>query len=202
MRECAAVGLGSASTSTRRPRSDRASASHGRRRDALRARRRGGSGVSRCCAENGNADSSSATSRRTAGLLGATVALTGSLIKPARSAQLSEEDMAITNTVYFDVGLCSTATKMDRTLGAKNIFCTENERENLGRIEIGLYGNIVPTSVSNFVAAVDQGAFDQTIIHKVLRGQVRARACTHTLTENPSSLHSALLSICKPPPAP
>ena len=80
-------------------------------------------------------------------------------------------DLAFTDTVYFDVGLCSTATKQDRTLGAKNIFCTERERAYLGRVEIGLYGNLVPESVAKFKGAVEAGAYDQTIVHKVLKGQ-------------------------------
>ena len=80
-------------------------------------------------------------------------------------------DLVFTDTVYFDVGLCSTATKQDRTLGAKNIFCTERERAYLGRVEIGLYGNLVPESVAKFKGAVEAGAYDQTIVHKVLKGQ-------------------------------
>ena len=72
----------------------------------------------------------------------------------ARAVELSDDDLAITNTVFFDVGLCSTATKQDRTLGAKNIFCTRDEAAYLGRVEIGLYGNLVPNSTQSFVEAV------------------------------------------------
>lgn len=108
--------------------------------------------------------------RRTFTLLGAAAAVS-SLVRPAEAYELTEEDLAFTDTVYFDVGLCSTATKQDRTLGAKNIFCTERERAYLGRVEIGLYGNLVPESVAKFKGAVEAGAYDQTIVHKVLKGQ-------------------------------
>ena len=77
-------------------------------------------------------------------------------------------DLAFTDTVYFDVGLCSTATKQDRTLGAKNIFCTEREQAYLGRVEIGLYGNLVPESVAKFKGAVEAG------------GRTTRRSCTRS----------------------
>ena len=71
--------------------------------------------------------------------------------------------------VFFDVGLCDSATKSDRTLGARNIFCTEPEP--LGRIELGLYGKLVPETVGKFVQAVESGAFNQTVVQKVFKGE-------------------------------
>jgi len=111
------------------------------------------------------------TGRRATALVGTAAAVTALVTSPSRAVQVTEEDLAVTNTVYFDVGLCPTATNQNRTLGAKNIFCTEKDLEYLGRIEIGLYGNLVPVTVKNFVQAVEEGVFDQTIVHKVLRGQ-------------------------------
>ena len=114
------------------------------------------------------------TTRRKAAILG--VGLFGScqsaglLTKePVQAVELSEEDLAITHRVYFDVGLCSTATNNEKTLGAKNIFCTEPL--SLGRIELGLYGNLAKDTVQHFVEAVNLGVFNQTIVHKVLKGR-------------------------------
>jgi hypothetical protein len=89
--------------------------------------------------------------------------------REAKALELSDEDLEITNRVYFDVGLCDSATKSDRTLGARNIFCTEPE--HLGRIELGLYGKLVPETVAKFVQAVEAGAFNQTVVQKVFKGE-------------------------------
>lgn len=44
--------------------------------------------------------------------------------------------------VYFDLGLCPDIYKSDRRLGDKTILC--DEPAALGRITLGLYGNLVP----------------------------------------------------------
>ncbi len=87
----------------------------------------------------------------------------------APSAGLAEDDLTITHRVFLDVGVCASATNMNRTLGAANIFCTDPRP--IGRIEIGLYGKLVPNTVERFVQAVELGAFQSTVVSKIFKGQ-------------------------------
>ena len=57
---------------------------------------------------------------------------------------------AVTHTVFIDVGLCDSIVRADRALGNKGGVCVSPE--TLGRITIGLYGDLVPNVVRNFVS--------------------------------------------------
>jgi len=65
--------------------------------------------------------------------------------------------------------MCPTATERNRTLGAQNIFCSDPAE--LGRIELSLYGNLVPNTVDTFLKAIDSGAYNGTIVDKVFKGR-------------------------------
>ena len=97
-------------------------------------------------------------------------------IKPALAATAltSSEalDTSITNRVFFDIRLCPTAVRLERTLGDMSLICKDGEQ--LGRIVIGLYGHVAPTTVQHFLDMVSGRAgstYKGTTFHKSLPGQ-------------------------------
>lgn len=50
-------------------------------------------------------------------------------------------DTTITDRVYFDLMMCPSLARSDRTLGNRSVICMDGE--DLGRIVIGLYGKQV-----------------------------------------------------------
>eukprot|EP01023_Acetabularia_acetabulum_P041356 TRINITY_DN4029_c0_g2_i1.p1 TRINITY_DN4029_c0_g2~~TRINITY_DN4029_c0_g2_i1.p1 ORF type:complete len:274 (-),score=28.40 TRINITY_DN4029_c0_g2_i1:166-987(-) len=88
------------------------------------------------------------------------------LQKQAR-ANTNEEE--ITDKVFIEIGLCPEAQRQDRMLGDKSILCFEPEQ--LGRIVIGLYGNLVPKTVHNFMRMIEDGQYDGTTFNRLLPGE-------------------------------
>ncbi|CAL5226930.1 g9808 [Coccomyxa viridis] len=86
----------------------------------------------------------------------------------AETATRQEVDTTITDVVYLDVGYCPAGANQNRTLGESAICKTTDA---LGRIIIGLYGHVVPTTVANFVKLVRDGAYKGTVFSKVLPGE-------------------------------
>ncbi|KAL3157549.1 hypothetical protein ABBQ32_012004 [Trebouxia sp. C0010 RCD-2024] len=80
-----------------------------------------------------------------------------------------EPDLTITDKVFLDVGLCPEGLRTDRTLGDTSAMCSD--ATPLGRVTIGLYGNLVPQTVSNFCSAVKSGLYTGTLWSKVLPGE-------------------------------
>lgn len=94
--------------------------------------------------------------------------------------------------VYFDVGLCNEMFRSDRAIGDKSILCTDPAP--LGRIVLGLYGNLAPVrvpeihtwegelgpqavipipqvTVANLKRAVQSGLYDRTVFSRIFPGE-------------------------------
>ena len=79
---------------------------------------------------------------------------------------------AVTHTVFIDVGLCDSIVRADRALGNKGGVCVSPE--TLGRITIGLYGDLVPNVVRNFVSLCEAPTgegYAGTVFHRVKPGE-------------------------------
>ncbi|XP_050214199.1 peptidyl-prolyl cis-trans isomerase CYP28, chloroplastic isoform X1 [Mercurialis annua] len=81
-------------------------------------------------------------------------------------------DTTITDRIFMDFSLCPNYFRPDRTLSdTVATLCTEST--SLGRIILGLYGNLVPVTVSNFKTMCKTSSFSykNTLVHKILPGQ-------------------------------
>ena len=81
----------------------------------------------------------------------------------------SSDPTEVTDKVYLDIGICREGLRKDRRLGDSSILCSEPEM--LGRIVLGLYGNVAPNTVENFKRLCSSGALVNTICNKVLPGE-------------------------------
>ncbi|KAG2430416.1 hypothetical protein HXX76_009941 [Chlamydomonas incerta] len=97
------------------------------------------------------------------------VAAVGADTMPSTSGR-EEVDTTITHAVAITIGIADRALKSaaDRTIGDKSIIPTA---EPVGRVVIGLYGNAVPRTVSNFLALVESGNLVGTTFSRVLAGE-------------------------------
>ncbi|XP_004514059.1 peptidyl-prolyl cis-trans isomerase CYP28, chloroplastic [Cicer arietinum] len=85
----------------------------------------------------------------------------------------------ITDRVFMEFGLCPNFFLPNRTLGDTiSTLCSDST--SVGRVIIGLYGNIVPLTVSNFKSLCisasnsnnpDSSSYKNTLVHKVFPGQ-------------------------------
>lgn len=75
---------------------------------------------------------------------------------------------AITHRVYFDVGVCDAGVNRARTLG-DTVAC--EAPAYLGRMTLGLYGDVAPASTASILETIRAGKYDQSLINKVLPGQ-------------------------------
>lgn len=55
--------------------------------------------------------------------------------------------------VYLDIELCDGAFDRGSTLGRPSLICESGEK--LGRLTLGLYGDVLPATVADFVAMLD-----------------------------------------------
>ncbi|XP_050881390.1 peptidyl-prolyl cis-trans isomerase CYP28, chloroplastic isoform X1 [Lathyrus oleraceus] len=84
----------------------------------------------------------------------------------------------ITDRVFMEFSLCPNYYLPNRTLG-DNISTLCSDSTSLGRVIIGLYGNLVPRTVSNFKSLCisasnsnpNSSSYKNTVIHKVFPGQ-------------------------------
>ncbi|KAK9130518.1 hypothetical protein Sjap_011005 [Stephania japonica] len=82
-------------------------------------------------------------------------------------------DTTVTDRVYLDFSICPTYFRSDRPLGASDLAACEAP-EPLGRLVLGLYGKLVPITVSNFKAMCTASAgssYKGTLVHKIFPGQ-------------------------------
>lgn len=106
--------------------------------------------------------------RRDASALLASIAASAPGVPPALAA-LNEP--VVTHRVYFDVGLCPSIVRADRALGSKGGLC--EDPEDLGRVVIGLYGELVPNVVERFLALVNAPpgeGYAGTVFHRIKPG--------------------------------
>ncbi|GMH36750.1 hypothetical protein BSKO_04623 [Bryopsis sp. KO-2023] len=104
--------------------------------------------------------------RRSGLIVGGLIA--SQILNTGESSAVEELDTTFTHKVFLDIGICDTAFRSDRTLGGSAIC---EEPLPLGRMVIGLYGNVVPTTVSNFLTSIKAGSYIGTTFHKVIPGQ-------------------------------
>ncbi|XP_052198488.1 peptidyl-prolyl cis-trans isomerase CYP28, chloroplastic [Diospyros lotus] len=86
------------------------------------------------------------------------------------SAAAPPPDTTITHRVFMDFSVCPTYF-LNRTLGDDPSLCDSSDP--LGRLVLGLYGNLVPLTVSNFVTmcAAAAPSYKGTLVHKIFPGQ-------------------------------
>ncbi|GIL43976.1 hypothetical protein Vafri_1551 [Volvox africanus] len=90
-------------------------------------------------------------------------------LQPSTSGQ-GGLDTTITHRVALTIGIAERALKRadERTIGDKSII---PEAAPIGRVIIGLYGNAVPRTVSNFLALIESGNLVGTTFSRVLAGE-------------------------------
>ncbi|WCJ30069.1 Cyclophilin-like peptidyl-prolyl cis-trans isomerase family protein [Euphorbia peplus] len=79
-------------------------------------------------------------------------------------------DTTITDRVFMDFALCPNYFRSDRTLG-DNISTLCVESAPLGRVVLGLYGHLVPITVSNFKMMCKTSSYKNTLVHRIFPGQ-------------------------------
>ncbi|XP_002523550.2 peptidyl-prolyl cis-trans isomerase CYP28, chloroplastic [Ricinus communis] len=86
------------------------------------------------------------------------------------SPTVPQPDTTITDRVYMDFSLCPNYFRPDRTLSdTVSSLCTESTP--LGRVILGLYGRLVPLTVSNFKTMCTSSSYKNTLVHKIFPGQ-------------------------------
>ncbi|KAL9224422.1 hypothetical protein vseg_000454 [Gypsophila vaccaria] len=118
-----------------------------------------------------NAKANAHTSRRTLLLL--PTALT--LPQTPPSSALPDLDTTITDRVFLDLSICPTYFRGQGQSQLEDApLCSDSEP--VGRLVLGLYGKLLPITVSNFKAMCTGtgpvgSSYKNTLIHKVLPGQ-------------------------------
>ena len=130
-------------------------------------------------ASSSSSSSSPSAIRRRELALGATA---GVLLPPASASAATGAPPAIattepdvTHVVFLDVALCDANLRADRAMGGGGGALCENAAP-LGRVEIGLYGDAVPTTVANFLALIPPrcppgDGYVRTVFHRVKKGE-------------------------------
>uniref|UniRef100_A0A6N2MQP5 PPIase cyclophilin-type domain-containing protein n=1 Tax=Salix viminalis TaxID=40686 RepID=A0A6N2MQP5_SALVM len=79
-------------------------------------------------------------------------------------------DTTITDRVFLDFSICSNYLRPDRTLSDNfSTLCADSVP--LGRLVLGLYGHLVPLTVSNFKTMCTSYSYKNTLVHKIFPGQ-------------------------------
>jgi len=96
------------------------------------------------------------------------------LASTSASANAAEavEPPRITHRVFLDIGTCPSIVRADRALGGSGGVCADPT--TLGRVEIGLYGELVPNVVSNFLELVQAPpgrGYAGTVFHRIKPGR-------------------------------
>ncbi|PSS21010.1 Peptidyl-prolyl cis-trans isomerase [Actinidia chinensis var. chinensis] len=78
-------------------------------------------------------------------------------------------DTTVTDRVFMDFSICPNYF-LNRTLGDDLSLCADSEP--VGRLVLGLYGNLVPITVSNFKAmCTASSGYKGTLVQKIFPGQ-------------------------------
>lgn len=81
-------------------------------------------------------------------------------------------DETITAKIYLEIGVCPEDFNPGRTLGEMAVC---NDTEPLGKVVLGLYGDVVPETVRIFTDLItgknDTGGYKGTVFNKVIPGQ-------------------------------
>ncbi|MDB9925040.1 peptidylprolyl isomerase [bacterium] len=156
-----------------RRRTDRgaSTARHSRCDTKIRARLDTDSSDTDSSADTDN-DNGQVFTRRASLSLGA--ALLASTSSSSSSATASEAlgKPKITHRVFLDIGTCPSIVRADRAFGGSGALC-ETPSE-VGRIEIGLFGDVVPNVVGNFLSLVQAPpgkGYAGTVFHRIKPGQ-------------------------------
>ncbi|XP_050374719.1 peptidyl-prolyl cis-trans isomerase CYP28, chloroplastic [Argentina anserina] len=88
------------------------------------------------------------------------------LTLPSSAASPPPPDTTITDRVFLDFSLCPTYFRWS---SEQPVLCPDPVP--LGRIVLGLYGHLVPITVTNFKAMVTSAAYKGTTVHKLFPGQ-------------------------------
>lgn len=110
-------------------------------------------------------------------LLASTATATVSL-PPFPALSLSSSNApTITDRIFMDFSLCPNFSLPNRTLG-DTITTLCSDSTPLGRVILGLYGNLVPLTVSNFKSLctassnnTDTPSYRNTLVHKIFPGR-------------------------------
>ncbi|KAF5469633.1 hypothetical protein F2P56_013691, partial [Juglans regia] len=80
-------------------------------------------------------------------------------------------DTTITDRVFMDFSLCPTTTFPSGTDSSNAPLCSESIP--LGRVILGLYGHLVPITVTNFksMCSPTSSSYKNTLVHKIFPGQ-------------------------------
>ncbi|CAA0813465.1 Peptidyl-prolyl cis-trans isomerase CYP28-chloroplastic [Striga hermonthica] len=112
--------------------------------------------------------------RRSLLFLSSSLPLTGPLISSsaAGAAVPLQPDTTVTDRVFLEFSFCPSYF-LSRTLGENDLsLCPD--AEPLGRLVLGLYGNLVPITVSNFKAmcsGASGSTYKGTLVQKIFPGQ-------------------------------
>ncbi|CAJ2636637.1 unnamed protein product [Trifolium pratense] len=94
------------------------------------------------------------------------------------SSAIQPPNPTITDRIFMEFSLCPNYYLPNRTLGDTiSTLCSDSTL--LGRVILGLYGNLVPRTVSNFKSLCisnpnsnpNSSSYKNTLVHKVLPGQ-------------------------------
>jgi len=101
--------------------------------------------------------------------------LTCSLATAGRAwAAVAITEPVVTQRVFFDVSLCDPATPSERSLGGGGgsvASCAATSGVPLGRIVVGLYGQVAPFSVDSFAGLVRDHAYKNTLFSRISVGE-------------------------------
>ncbi|XWS27133.1 hypothetical protein CRYUN_Cryun26dG0089900 [Craigia yunnanensis] len=117
--------------------------------------------------------SSSTTLTRRSALLSSTLSTTLTVPSLSSSSLSLPLDTTITDSVFLDFSLCPTYF---RTLPNTSTTASEStplcsDPTHLGRLVLGLYGNLLPLTVSTFKLMCTSSSYKNTLVHKIFPGQ-------------------------------
>ncbi|KAL2929869.1 Peptidyl-prolyl cis-trans isomerase CYP28 chloroplastic [Bienertia sinuspersici] len=90
---------------------------------------------------------------------------------PSSAANPPPLDTTVTDRVFLDFSVCPTYFRSQGQAPAQDEpLCLDSEP--IGRVVLGLYGKVVPITVSNFKAMCNGPmGYKNTMVHKILEGQ-------------------------------